>query len=307
MTGREQSNRAALAWPALRRHAYAPLILGLLAVMYGLYGNTQEVATQGHSALFWMIRRWRVADNLSHGWIIPFISLFFLWRRREDFIRAPRERGLVGLLTVVASLGLYWLGVRAQLTRLTLVSLIGLLWGIPAFLFGRATGRILLFPCAYLVFCVPLSFLNNITVPLRIFASGVSTWLLNGLGIETARTGTAVYSSAAGGFSFDVADACSGLRSLLAMTALTAAYAYLTQQTLLRRWLLFPSAVPLAIAGYVTRVLTVAIVAETMGMQVAMRIYHDYSGFLVFIVAVLMMLGLGELIRKVPSRAKAEA
>jgi exosortase len=124
--------------------------------------------------------------------------------------------------------------------------------------------------------------------------------MLNGLGIETVRTGTAIYSSAAGGFSFDVADACSGLRSLLAMTALTAAYAYLTQQTPLRRWLLFLAAIPLAIAGNVVRVLTIAIVAETIGMETAMSLYHDYSGLLVFFVAVVLMLGLAAALRRMP-------
>jgi len=138
-------------------------------------------------------------------------------------------------------------------------------------------------------------------------ASGISSWLLNRLGIETVRTGTAIYSSAAGGFSFDVADACSGLRSLLAMTALTAAYAYLTQRTFVCRWLLFLSAVPLAMAGNIVRVLTIALVAEGLGMDTAMRVYHDYSGFLVFIVAVLLMLGVGELLRKLSPAAEDEA
>jgi hypothetical protein len=118
----EQSNIApGLRRPVFQRHGYALAIVALLVLMYGVYGNTQEVAKQGHSALLWMVKRWRVSDNLSHGWIIPLISLFFLWRRRSELATATGGRSFLGLLTVVGSLLLYWIGARTQLTRLTLV------------------------------------------------------------------------------------------------------------------------------------------------------------------------------------------
>ncbi|MFC1453316.1 exosortase/archaeosortase family protein [Verrucomicrobiota bacterium] len=278
------------------------LALAVLALMfwllYGVQGNSQETAIHGHSAVRWMVKRWSGSGgDLSHGWVIPLVSLYLLWRRRRDLVSAEKQPAAAGLAVVVLALFLHWAGVRAQLTRLSLLSLIGLLWGIPLYFYGWKVAGLILFPCVYLFFCIPLSFLNSITVPLRLFAGGMATFLLNGLGIATVRQGTAIYSSAAGGFNLDVADACSGLRSMLAMTALTAAYAYLTQDSLVKKWLLFAGAVPLAIAGNVARVVTIAVVAGQFGEEAALRIYHDYSGYIVFAVAVLLMMGLGRVLK----------
>jgi exosortase len=170
------------------------------------------------------------------------------------------------------------------------------MWSAPLYLCGREIGKLLLFPCAYLIFCVPLNFLDSITFPLRILATIISTATLNGLGIAAERSGSAIYSVAAGGFSFDVADPCSGLRSLLAMTALTAVYAYITQRTLVRKWLLFLASIPLAIVGNIARITTVALVAEAFGQKLALGLYHDYSGYVVFSVAIGLMVGIGSLL-----------
>jgi len=151
----------------------------------------------------------------------------------------------------------------------------------------------LIFPCAYLIFCIPLNFLDTISFPLRIFAASASTSILNGLGIAAERSGSAIYSGAAGGFNFDVADPCSGIRSLLAMTALTAVYAYFTQKTLLKKWILFLCAIPLAMIGNMARIATIALVAQAFGERLALTLYHDYSGYVVFAVAIGFMVAIG--------------
>jgi len=276
----------------------ATLIAAGLWFLYGFQGNAQEAAVNGPSALLWMIRRWSgVGGDLSHGWLIPVVSAFVLWRERKELAGARKEVSRTGLLIVILALFLHWTGVRTQLTRLSLLSLIGLLWGIPFYLLGPRVARRLVFPASYLIFCIPLSFLNNITVPLRLLASSVSAWMLNGLGIASVRSGTAIRSLAAGGFNFDVADPCSGLRSLLAMTAVTAAYAYLTQKELWKKWLLFVAAIPLAMAGNICRIVAIALVAQGFGQASAMKLYHHYSGFLIFSVSILLMIGLGELLK----------
>ena len=147
-----------------------------------------------------------------------------------------------------------------------------------------------------MIFCIPLNFLDALAFPLRMVSTVMSTSLLNGLGIAAERAGTAIKSAAAGGFEFDVADPCSGLRSLLAMTALTAVYAYFTQKTLLKKWLLFAASIPLAVIGNIARVTTVALVAEAFGQPMALGLYHDYSGYVIFGVAIALMIGIGSLL-----------
>jgi len=178
----------------------------------------------------------------------------------------------------------------------SLMSLILLIWGVPFYLFGWQMAKKLIFPCSYLIFCVPLNFMDVLAFPLRIFSTVLATGMLNSIGIAAVRSGTAIYSAVAGGFEFDVADPCSGLRSLLAMTALTAVYAYFTQRTLVRQWILFMASIPLAVAGNISRIVTVAVVAEAFGGKIALGLYHDYSGYILFTASITLMVLIGGLL-----------
>jgi exosortase len=117
--------------------------------------------------------------------------------------------------------------------------------------------------------------------------------LLNWLGIETIHQGTAIYSCV---FHFDIADPCSGIRSLMALTTVTAAYGYVTQHVQWKRWVLFLSAMPLAVLGNVARVTSIALVAQVFGQELATKTYHDYSGYIVFSVALSTMVIIGFLL-----------
>ena len=103
-----------------------------------------------------------------------------------------------------------------------------------------------------------------------------------------------------------MADPCSGLHSLLALTALTAAYAALTQKTLVRKVVLFVCAVPLAMAGNIARIVVICLAARAFGLEVAMKIYHDYSVYVLFIVAILLMTAVGALLNRIPNRHALE-
>jgi exosortase/archaeosortase family protein len=160
----------------------------------------------------------------------------------------------------------------------------------------------MLFPAAFLLFCMPLAtYLDVVTVHLRLLASGVAFAVLKGFGADVVQTGTSI-AAADGSFAIDVADPCGGLRSLFALMALTAGYAYFNQPTWLRRALLFAASVPIAIVGNVFRILSICLVAAFASGEFATGFYHDYSGFVVFIVAIALMVGTGELISKIFSR-----
>jgi len=293
----ERWRLAALSRDELVRLALTAAMVGVAFILFHLQGNTTDVRAYGQSALLWMIQRWNDAGgDLSHGYLIPFVSLGILWFKRREFTSLPKQQSRAGLAVIVLALLLHWLGAKAQQTRLSLAGLLLLIWGVPFYFHGWPVARLLLFPCAYLAFCIPLNFLDSMTFPLRILVTVAATGLLNGLGIEAQRSGSAIYSTAAGGFNFDVADPCSGLRSLLAMTALTAVYAYLTQKTLVKQWILFLSSIPLAIIGNIARITTVALVAEAFGQKLASGLYHDYSGYVVFSVAIGLMVGVGSLL-----------
>lgn len=295
----ERWRLAALSGEDLIKIGLVSIMVAMTFVLFHFQGNTTDVRAFGRSALMWMIDRWNDDDgtgDYSHGWLVPFVSIAVIWMKRRELAAAPKSVSAVGLSLVVSALLFHWLGAKAQQTRLSLFGLVLLTWAIPFYFYGWKTAKLLIFPCSYLMFCIPMNFLESITFPLRIFATIISTAMLNGLGIAAERSGSAIYSMAAGGFSFDVADPCSGIRSLLALTALTAVYAYFTQKTLLRKWVLFLSSIPLAIIGNIARIVVVAIVAEAFGEQLALGLFHDYSGYVVFSVAIGLMLGIGSLL-----------
>jgi len=274
-------------------------IAASLIFLFGVQGNNEEILSQGRSAVGWMVGRWNWAGaDMSHGWLIPLVSLYIVWWKRQALLDAPKGLSWAGLGVVVFGLLLYLVGLRVQQTRLVLLSLMVLLWGIPYFLYGKHTARVLAFPCSYLVFCIPMTFLDALTFPLRLISSSVSEVLLNGIGISVTRIGTAMHINTGKGFSLDVTHPCSGLRYLLAMVALTTAYAYFTQTSSVKRAVLSVSAIPLAMAGNIARITLIAVVGVMFGENFALGFYHDYSGYVVFGVATLLMLGVGGLLHR---------
>jgi exosortase len=133
------------------------------------------------------------------------------------------------------------------------------------------------------------SFLDVVTVHLRLIATSVATALLQGSGADIVRTGTMI-SSSDGSFAIDVASPCSGLRSLFALLALSAGYSYFALPTWPRRMLLFVLSVPIAILGNVVRILSICIVGSVASASFATGFYHDYSGYVIFAVSILLML-----------------
>jgi exosortase len=287
---------------ALRSHeiiniALSSVLIGFLFVLFHLFGNTVENVNSS-SAFVWMVARWSDKQSFgadySHGFLIPFVSLSILWSRREEIKLAPKQICLWGLGVIVMALAFHWLGAKMQQTRLSLISLILLLWGIPLYFFGWKMAKLLIFPCAYLIFCVPLNFLDALSAPLQMVATSMAHGLLNGLGIECERVGTQLMSPF---FRLNVEAPCSGLRSLLAMTALSAVYAYYTQKSFVAKWVLFLASIPIAVAGNIGRIISIALVSITAGQQFGTGLHHDWSGYVLFALAISLMIGFGKVLQ----------
>ncbi|MEI6149131.1 MAG: exosortase/archaeosortase family protein [bacterium] len=275
------------------------LIAGWLLALFHWYGNTTDVRLFSPSVFRWMVMRWSdstfTMGEYSHGGLIPLVSGWALWIKRKEISSAPKETFWPAAALVAFGLVLHWIGARAQQPRLSLAAFVVILWAIPCFLYGRGVGHLLLFPCGYLVFCIPMNFFDSFSFQLRILATAISTGMLNGVGIAVIQSGSAIR-AVNGAFALEVADPCSGIRSLLAMTALTAAFAFFIRGGILKKLILFASAIPLAIAGNIVRVMSIACVARFAGQEKAMDYYHDYSGYVIFAVAVILMLALEKML-----------
>ena len=278
---------------AQREIGFWAVVAGMLYFLFHLHGNSQEIATSRHSIFLWLRTRW--IDDFAYCQFLPLASLFALWLRRKEIAAAPRKPNFLGIPVVLIALFLHWVGVLAQQPRISVAAFILLLWGIPFLLYGYALARWLLFPCGYLFLAIPLNFIDSMTAPLRLLATTVSAFLLNGFGLEVQRVGAGLFSGAGSSFAFNVAPECSGLRSLLAMTSLMAFYAWFSQETLLKKWALFLFCIPVAVLANICRIILVVIVAAFFGQETAMGLWHDYSGYPIFLISILLMLALDRL------------
>ena len=237
-------------------------------------------------------------EDMAHGWFIPVFTLALFWLKRRELKAAAGTPSFAGLLLTLPGIFFFLVGSLGDQLRISHVAAIWLLWALLYAVYGRAFARLAAFPVAFLLFTMPMAFLDFFTVRLRIVIASLSTFLLDGLGIPMTRIGTGLYCPIGQGFNLDVADPCSGMRSIFALAALTAGYAYLTQKTLRGKWLLFACSIPLAMLGNLARIFSIALVAVAFGSKTALGFYHDYSGYVVFLVAVMAMVAVGEAIAR---------
>ncbi|MBT3193787.1 MAG: exosortase/archaeosortase family protein, partial [Verrucomicrobia bacterium] len=257
-----------------RGDAVAGIVIGgLLVVLFHYFGSAEHVPGMGRSLFRWVFLQWTDrSGDFSHAWLMPLISLAFVWFHRRQIAEAPKRVCWLGVTSVAGLLLAHWLMVRAEQPRLSLLVFAALTWVIPFSLYGFEVARWLAFPCLYLMLCFGSYFLVALTYKLRLMSSVIAAVLLNGLGIATERHGTALFSDAGGGFSLDVADPCSGLRSLIVITALCAPYAVLTQPRWWGKCTLFVLSIPFAAIANICRILILAGVAASLGQEVAMKL-----------------------------------
>ncbi len=242
-----------------------------------------------------LVKDWLTDDNVSHGFFVPLVAGYIAWQKR-DALRAERfERNWLGLAIVIgAALQLYvaTLGVELFLARTSLVfSLIG----VVLYLAGTRVLRILAFPLFLLFFMIPIPAIiyNQITLPLQFLASNVAEHALSLFGIPVLREGNILELPSQ---RLSVVEACSGIRSLLSLSFLSLVYGYFFETRNWVRGLLFLATVPIAIAANAGRVTITGLLSE-VNPELARGLFHMAEGWVVFLVALLLLLFTHQLIQ----------
>jgi len=242
-----------------------------------------------------LARQWWTDPNFSHGFFVPAFSLYVLWQSRDKLREVDPAPSSWGLLLVLFSLGTLVLGVFGAELFLSRISLILLLTGMVIFLYGWPMLRATAFPLAFLVLMVPIPsiVLNQITFPLQIFASKLSATLLPMLGVPVLREGNVINLPA---MPLEVADACSGIRSLLSLTCLAVMYGYLLEKRVGIRVLLAIASIPIAVIANAFRIVGTGLLVQYWDPDKAEGFFHAFSGWLIFVVSLLMLFALHRLI-----------
>lgn len=244
-----------------------------------------------------MVMQWYEDANYSHGFIVPLMAGYFIYERREGLNSTPVEPWGVGLAVIMLGLlqlTIGWLGTEYFTMR---TSLVVVLAGMVLFFFGRRVFLVLLLPISYLFFMVPLPYIvyDAIAFPLKLFVTKVSVAFLKLIGVVVLREGNIIMFPAT---TLEVADACSGIRSLLSLLALAVAYAFFIRTSTVKRWVIILSAVPIAIFTNAVRVIVTGILAQYWGAKAAEGFFHEFAGLAVFALAMVMLVALGAILKE---------
>jgi exosortase len=262
---------------------WSAIITALLGLLYG-------------SILKALVLQWWSDPDFGHGFLIPAFSLYVLWRCRSQLLSTEIRPQNFGMVVIILGIFLLFLGSLGAELFTSRLSLLVLGSGLILFLGGWKVLLAVSFPLGFLIFMIPIPAIlyNEITFPLQLLASRLASAWLELLQVPVLRDGNVLVMS---NFSLEVVEACSGIRSLMALISLAVAYGYLAER---RNWVRYALAlwmVPSAIITNAIRIVIAGVSAHKFGPAVAEGILHQFSGWLIFLTAIALLLVMHAILR----------
>jgi EpsI family protein len=256
-------------------------------VVFQFWGNAVRGYIDTSSVFWWWGWQWFNPDSeAQHGLLILAVAAWLGWRNLSK-LEVGSKKSEVGSVApavgaMLVGLALHLLGYVVQQTRFSIVAVLIFAWGVLRLGGGPRWGQAMMFPLGLMVFAIPMGALDTVGFHLRLGVIATTEVLAQLVGIEVVRNGTQLFSPD-GSYQYDVAAACSGVRSLMALLALSAMVAYLGLHSWWRRGLVFLLAIPLTFVGNVVRISAIVLVGEWLGQSVG-EVVHEWAGFVVFII-----------------------
>ena len=231
-----------------------------------------------HDILAKLSVQWYDDPDYSHGFLVPLISGYLVWERRQKLTAAPLNPSPWGMAVLTLGLSMLVIGSIGAELYLQRTSLIVIMSGLVLLILGREYLRVLSLPLIFLIFMVPLPAIvvNAVAFPLQLLAAQTATLCLFNLGIPVLREGNVIMLA---GTTLEVAEACSGIRSLQALVALGTVYAYFSQHETWKRWALVAVSIPIAILANAFRVTGTGMLAHYWGAEAAEGFYHTFPAW----------------------------
>lgn len=262
--------------PSLPAAPVAVLAAIVVALLVAIYWRTAHE----------LYVNWTIADSYyTHGFIVPFVSAYFAWRNRAELLALPWRSSAWGIVWVAAASLQLLVGDFLGFRVFAHISLVPMLAGIIVAVAGTRLALRLWFPLLFLFFMIPIppSLTQSIALQLKLLAASCAVWMANLITLPMIRDGSYIY------FGTDrllVGDVCGGLRSLIALLAIGAVAAYICPAKAWARLLILALAGPIAIVSNIVRIFLLCVVGYFWGSEVAGGWVHDYSGFLIYAVAI---------------------
>ena len=253
-----------------------------------------------------MVENWWEDPNYSHGFLVPLISAYLIWRQRRQLSEAAGDPNYLGLVVIAGGLLMLVIGQLAHEFYLRRLSLIPVMWGLVLLAWGWQVARRVIFAFAYLILMVPLPYLlyDAVAFPLRLIAAQIAAWGIRLFGIPVFLEGNVIHLP---NLVMNVVDACSGIRSLISLLAVGVILAYLILPT---RWikvvvvLLVP---PVAVLTNALRVTAAGVLAHYYGPETLEGVMHDFVGWLVFMLGFIILLAITLGLKKLYPEGRSQA
>ncbi len=279
---REQRPLGIGAWPQ------ALILLILLVILYS-------------SIVPELVKGWWKYPDFSHGFLVPPFSAFVVWNKRRQLSALPIEASWFGLVVIAWGLATLILGELGAEFFLSRTSLLILLAGLVIYFLGWKQFRVILFPWAFLFFMIPIPVIiyNHVALPLQFLAARLGSDLLSGIGIPVLREGNIIQLPT---MSLEVAQACSGIRSLMSLGAMAVIYGYFLESRISSRILLALAAIPIAVAANAFRIMGTGLLGYYWSPDKAEGFFHEFSGWVVFGISLALLFLTHGIVKSVMSR-----
>jgi exosortase len=261
-------------------------VVGLVGLLVWLWGPI----------LVHLVRQWWQDPNFSHGFFVPLFSAFLVWLERSRLATLKPRPSWWGLLLVAFGLCVLVVGQWGAEIFLPRLALLIVVAGLIVLFEGWSYFRAVLFPWAFLLLMIPIPAIifNQITFPLQLLASRVASTALAWMGVPVLRQGNVMVLP----FKvLEVAEACSGIRSLMSLATLAVIYGYLMERKVAARVLLALASVPIAVAANSLRIVGTGLLVQYWDPDKAEGFFHEFSGWLIFVVSLLMLYLLHQVVR----------
>jgi exosortase len=236
-----------------------------------------------------LIETWWNDSNNSHGLLVPFIAAFFIWKKLPELKGTSIQVNGCGAMLLIVSLVVYILsfagGVAVAGRSMIVFSLVGLV----IYNYGKVFFKNLAFPLFFLLFMIPVptSIIGIVSLPLQRWATDIAAVLIRIVSIPVYQEGNMLYFAQT---QLEVAESCSGIHSIMAMLMLGTIFVYMNRMTLTGKILIVASTIPIAMLANITRVTGTGILAHFYGSRMARGFLHDFSGIVVFIFGLVLLM-----------------
>ncbi len=235
-----------------------------------------------------MVHTWLDHSDNSHAFLVPFIAFYFVWEKRHELATARLGSSAWGGGILAASLFVFVASYAGGIAFSARIAMVGALFGLVWFCLGNNFIRILAFPISFLFFMVPVpdSLISRVSLPLQLLATRLSAKMIESCSIPVYREGNMLYFIQT---QLEVAEACSGIRSIVSLLMLSMIFCYFSRGGWWRKTLLVAATIPIAMTANVFRVMGTGILAHFYGDRVARGFLHQFSGLVIFAFSLAVM------------------